>query len=409
MADMKKSILFIPLMILLITANHSNGSDTLYYRFSNYVVKDASPNDTLIFDIEIRSSTSGTYLSGFQHDIYFNTSVFGINALPVAVMPLELFTAAFIVPSGPMNPTTNSFRYANFPFPPYNPAALALVPATWAKLVRYKMLIINNTENLGLQFNVAAMTGNQKYVQTVTILANSYSPIVASNDLLNFPSTPTSFDLLISELGDPSDSDADFIELYNAGASPVDFSLHEWYLTVFNGITYQDIPLSGTLGAGECHVVGGSAFGSAYPGKGADQTAGLVEQNGTVSWYLTLLSPYSTGILADQYNGGSVPFTGKHAVRKYSITQPGSSFNTVEWTVTPANNMIMTPGSHRATIDWDGSTDIEWADTSNWTPSYVPDAGHNAQVPVSVVPPPTISSGTGANVHDVTNGLPEAK
>jgi hypothetical protein len=71
--------------------------------------------------------------------------------------------------------------------------------------------------------------------------------------------------------------------------------------------------------------------------------------------------------------------------------------------------MDMTPGSHRATLSWDGSTDIDWFDTANWTPSYVPDAGHNAQVPVFIVPPPTVTTGSSANVHNVENGSSGSK
>lgn len=402
---MKKILPFIVILLVIYTCE-TNGADTLYIRFNNYYIKDATPYDTLIFDVEIKSFTSGTYLCGFQTDIYFNTTTFGLNALPVAVIPLEMVTAAFIVPVGPANPANNYFRYANAAFPTYVPSSLALVPtASWGKLIRYKMLVLNNTQNLGVSFNLTAMGINEKFVKTITAIASAYSPLVAANSLTDYPSTPTNMKLMISELGDPSNSSADFVEIYNSGSGTIDFSqAPPYYLTMYNGSTYQNFQLSGSVAAGEPFVIGGSAYASAYPGKTADQSNTLVDQNGTVSWYVTLWDPYTTGVLIDQYNGGSMPYTGKHAVRRYSVISPNLTFTPSEWGVTNAMNMDMTPGSHRTTLTWDGSVGTSWRDTANWTPPYVPDVGHDAYIPDFILPQPSIPAGTNMNVHDLLNG-----
>jgi hypothetical protein len=187
----------------------------------------------------------------------------------------------------------------------------------------------------------------------------------------------------------------------------VDFSLFPWYLTVYDGSVYQNIQMTGILGIGDAYVLGGSSFAAAYPGKTADATSAIAEQNGTVSWYLTLWNPYNTGIYIDQYNGTTLSFSGKHSVRRYSVTAPTTTFTISEWEATPAANMDMTPGSHRVTLTWDGSTGPVWADTANWTPPFIPDVGHNAEVPISIIPAPNIGAGTTVNLHDVFNGSGE--
>jgi hypothetical protein len=272
------------------------------------------------------------------------------------------------------------------------------------------MLVQNNSQNVGLNFNIASMTGQEKFVFTITNTALNYSPIVASNNLLTLPAQPTNTRLMISELGDPSNSDADFVEIYNAGSSTVNFSAGaSYYLTVFNGSTYQNFQLTGILAAGDTYVVGGTYYFTAYPGKAADQTNALVDQNGAASWYLTLGSAYGTGFLIDLYNGTTLPFTGKHAVRRFQVVYPNATFTPSEWGAPAATNMDMTPGSHRVILTWDGTSSSNWRDTSNWTPSYVPDLGHDAVLPDNVLPLPVISTGNEMNCHDLINGATGSK
>ena len=285
-----------------------------------------------------------------------------------------MMTPAMDVEVGPVSQTDSIFRYGAFQlFGPFDPDNLALVPtSSWGKLIRCKMLVQDNSENTGLHFKLSTMTGNQKFVQNDTNVLSNYSPIFASNDLLDFPSTPTVFNLMFSEISDPSNSDAGFVEIYNAGDYSVDFSLYPWYLTLYDG-SYHSLQLTGTLDAGATHVIGGSSFSTAYPGKTADQTFNYVENSGMDSCFLSFLNAYNNGILIDLYDGSTAAYTGKHAVRPYVIDSPSTVFSSSDWNITPATNMDMTPGSHHATLDWDGSSDDNWRDTSNWTPPYVPD------------------------------------
>jgi hypothetical protein len=381
----------------------SSGSDTLYYRFNNYAVVEGITNDTLIFELEIKSATTGTYLVAFQADIYFNTVVFGNNAQPVSITPLAMVGTGINMPIGPTNPTANSFRYAMAQLlPPYDPVYLSLVPTTsWGKLIRYKMLILDNSGNAGLQFNIAAMSGNTKFVKVLTGTATDYIPLVAANDLLDLPTVPPDYNLMFSELGDPYNFPADFVEIYNAGAGAVNFLSSPWFLTMYNGTNYQNVQLTGNINAGLTFIIGGTYYSSAYPGKPVGQTTDIIDNNGTVSFYLTRNAPYGTGILIDQYNGSTNPFSGKHAVRYYDISLPNTTFTPSEWAVTTAGTIDMTPGSHRVTLNWDGSSSTNWRDTANWTPPYVPDAGHNASVPNTNETVPDIYNGYNAYCHDL--------
>jgi len=382
----------------------SFGSDTLYYRFNEYTVVDGSPYDTLIFDLEIRSSTAGTYLVGFQTDLYFNTVVFGANAQPVSITPLAMVGPSVTFPLGPSNPASNRFRYALTQLsPPYNPATLSLVPtASWGKLIRYKMLVLDNSQNAGLVFNLVSMGPNQKFVKVITNTTTKYTPVIAYNSLLNFPTTLTNEDLMFSEVADPDGSNAFFVELYNAGDNAIDFSIYPWYITAWDGAIYTDVQLVGTIGVGDTWVLGGNAgtFTTAYPGRVADQYNALAG-GGTTYYYLTSFGPYLLGKFIDLYGGSGSGFTGKHAVRHYSVTSPNTTWTPGEWVISPAGDIDMTPVSHRSLLTWDG-TSAEWHSQANWAEGYIPDAGHNVSIPNAGETTPVISFGDNAYCEDLS-------
>jgi len=106
-----KRILMVSIIVMSLAYLDAGASDTLYYRFNNYIIKDASPYDTLIMEIDIRSSKTGTYLVACQVDLHFNTTAFGNNAQPVSVTHLEMVGPAMILSLG-QNPTPNAYRYA---------------------------------------------------------------------------------------------------------------------------------------------------------------------------------------------------------------------------------------------------------------------------------------------------------
>lgn len=398
---MKKTI---PILFLLLTLAGSRvlAADTLHCRFNDFMVIDGTPYDTLVFDVEMRTSTAGTYLCITQLDVIFNKVVFGANAKPYSIEELGLISPAMFFPAGPTNPTDSSFRYGKSGFPPFDPTTLTLMPTTgWGELMRIKMLVLNNSQPCRVSFSISAMTGNQKFVKSYSFTSLTYSPFVADNHLKDFPSTPTVFNLMISELGDPTDSGADFVEIYNPGPNKINFSQVPWYLTMYNGSTYQSARLSGSVSAGMTHVVAGPSFAAAFPGKPASQIASFIENGGTVSYYLSVFGDYSAGTTIDIYNGGSLPYTGKQAVRPYGIESPNDAFTPAEWHLSDAATMDMTPGSHRATVVWDGSSDEDWRDTTNWTRSFVPDVGHNVRVPEGTTVFPVIEPTNIARCHNL--------
>lgn len=380
------------------------GSDTLYVRFNNYFVKDGPTNDTLIFDVEYKSFTTGTYLVACQIDISYNTAVFGLNALPVSVQNLSLIGAALTINVGPTNPANNRFRYAVTQLlPPYNPANLSLVPTTtFGGVLRFKMLILDNTQPAGMQFILAGgMTGTQKFVKIFTSTASTYAPVVAKNDLLNLPTTPTIFNLLISEVADPTGSNADFVEIHNPGASAVDFSIFPWYLTVWDGASYSNVKLTGSIAAGDSYIIGGTFYSGGFPSIPADITSGIVTGGGTLYHYLTTYGPYTEGMFIDYYGGVGSTYTGMHAVRHYSVVVPSTTFNASEWVISTAQDVDMTPGSQRLTFTWDGSSSTDWHTQANWSSDLIPDAGQNVVIPNNGITP-IIGFGDNAYMNDLT-------
>jgi hypothetical protein len=165
------------------------------------------------------------------------------------------------------------------------------------------------------------------------------------------------------------------------------------------------VQLTGTIGAGETYVIAhlASTFNAAYPGKTFDLESSIIGTDGGWDYYLSLFGEHTVGDPIDFY---SSDFDGKHAVRHYEIVAPATSFDATEWVIFAAENMDMTPGSHRMDLTWDGdgSKGTEWRDTSNWTMPYVPDAGHNAVVPNGGEPVPVIGLNDNAFCHDLTIG-----
>ena len=88
--------------------------------------------------------------------------------------------------------------------------------------------------------------------------------------------------LFISEVIDPQDDyTGRFIELYNAGSEPVDFSATSCFLSRQSngGTTWGDLQLIGTVASGATFVIGGSGFEALY-GFAADQESGIRIGNG---------------------------------------------------------------------------------------------------------------------------------
>lgn len=404
---MKKIKSLLILGVLLIVGLLSQ-SQSITYRFNNYHVVPASGPDTLIFDVEAKSNVATTYPVTFTIKINYSVTAFGLSALPVVVQPLELAqpsgynfnTLAVVIGSSRFGSTFKANPLASPHGGGYQTAYLSNLTTEYKGLVRYKMLI-TGTGNLGVAFHMTGssnMTTGQNFILTSGGTASTpYNPVSAANNLLNLPPDPSNLNLMLTEIGDPSNSTTNFVELYNAGTTSIDFATYPWYLN-FN--ESNSIQLTGTLAAGSKYTV-------AYDN--VDFTPNLVSTNvgtgGATNYSLTMYSNYVDGTTRDVYDGSASGFnyTGKHAVRLYNVTSPNPVQTAAEWAITPAENIDMTPGSHLTTLTWSGSTS-EWRSKTNWTGSFIPDAGHNVSIPNSGGTIPVVSAGDNATCYGLAIG-----
>lgn len=387
-----KGIKKILLGLLLITGLFLNAQDTtITYKFNEYKVVAGTPKDTLIFIVEAKANVPGTYLWGSQIVLNFNNAVFGTN----------IATSVIVMKTGILQPYAYTILKTNtgggtqlliniIQTPPVTIANLASVPTAFTGVVKVKMLIDNPAAgNVGVNFHAALMDPpRQKYVLPIhegqNYSGTPYDAVTYANNLTDLPTTPTVFNLLFSELGDPSDAGTSFVEIYNAGAQVAHLTPYNWYLNVDGSSSVQ---LTGSLAAGAAQVV---------PVTGATP--------GTAQYLLSLYGDYSNGTAIDFYDGGlaGFDFTGKHAVRHYNITNPNLVPTLAEWVISPAENIDMTPGSHRATVNWVGVT-APWRLQGNWAEGLIPDAAHNVVIP-NTGTAPLVGYGMNAYAHDLAIG-----
>ncbi|MCK9401044.1 MAG: T9SS type A sorting domain-containing protein [Bacteroidales bacterium] len=411
-----KTLLILGAILLI---GFASQSQSITYRFNNYMVVPGVANDTLIFDVEAKSNVGTTYTTAFGMFINFSATAFGSGALPVSVERLVL-----TLPNGyNWNTPASSAGTGRFAslfsafilLPPftftYDITYLSQLTTAFQGVARYKMLI-TGTGLLGVEFYLGAggMPGQSLYVLTSGgTSSTAYSPVVADNTLINLPPDPTNYDLMFSEFGDPSTAPpANFVEIYNAGAVAVDFSLYPWYLSANNSSSVQ---LTGIINAGDSYVIANSAgdFGTAYPGKSYDLASSIVGTVGTSQFELSTFGDYTSGTSIDVYDGSvtGLDYSGKHAVRHYDIVSPNLTLTEGEWELSAAENIDMTPGSHRVTLTWDGVPTSEWRSQTNWAEGFIPDAGHNVSIP-NVGAAPEIDNADFDNVYchdlDIASG-----
>jgi len=362
----------------------------------------AAGPDTLIFDVEACSNVATTFTTTFTIKVNFNAAVFGTAAIPVVVEKLVLAQpTGYNIFSTVISSGSSRFQQAfqaNKTAAPHNGtyqiAYLSNLTTVYQGVVRYKMLITGSGD-CGIEFT--SMTLGQNYVLTngagTTI---NYTPVTLANNLLTLPSNPN-VSLMLSEVGDPSNSSTNFVEIYNAGATSVDFTNHyAWYLNNFSGSS--SVKLSGTIAAGAKYVI--AVDNSDFV---PNMTSAVVGTGGTTKYLLSTYGDYLTGTVTDVYDGGAsgFNFTGKHAVRLYSVVSPNTTFTPSEWAISSAQNIDMTPGSHHSTITWDGVPDSEWRSKNNWAQGFIPDAGHNVSIP-NLGATPVITKNDNAYAFDLT-------
>jgi len=161
--------------------------------------------------------------------------------------------------------------------------------------------------------------------------------------------------LFISELADPADEyTGRFIELYNAGSEPVEFSTITCYLSRQSngGTTWGDLQLNGTVTAGATFVIGGSGFQTLY-GRAPDQESGILIGNGDDAYALFLNGDHETGTIHDVFgvidmDGTGEPweYTDSRALRFESVLRPNVTWTAAEWEITAADLADCDPGTH---------------------------------------------------------------
>jgi flagellar hook capping protein FlgD len=170
---------------------------------------------------------------------------------------------------------------------------------------------------------------------------------------------PESLYLIISEIADPlDDSNADYVELYNASDYDINFDEEDWYLSLqMNGTSWVEKKLTGIIpahGVYICASYNNNESDYFYTSFGfmADYSTGF-SMNGDEGFFLYYNGNHNTGSLVDIYgqmdvNGIEVDwsFPDSQAERVSSIATPNPSWTTTEWVISGADAEDMTPGIH---------------------------------------------------------------
>jgi hypothetical protein len=392
-----KTLLILGAMLLIGFAGKSQIGIT--YRMNNYHVVPGSTYDTLIFDVEAKGTTGASYTTTFTIKINFNATAFGTSAIPVVVQQLPLtqptgynFNTPAITAGTSRFASTFAGNRTMAPFTGsvWNTAFLSNLTTSYQGVARYKMLITGTGVPLNVDFyksGSGSMQTGQNYILTSggTTTIN-YTPIA-------FEGTPTSTNLMFSEIADPSNTTTNFVEIYNPGASAVNFNNYPWYLNA----GASTVQLTGTIAAGGTYTVGYNSTDFT-----PDLVSNIVGTGGATLFQISYYGDYSTGTLIDKYDGSVSGFNyvGKHAVRHYNIVSPNMTPALSEWVISAAQDIDMTPGSHHSVLNWAGGTSSDWHARANWGTNFIPDAGHNVSV-TSVGTAPVISNGDNAYCHDL--------
>ncbi len=182
--------------------------------------------------------------------------------------------------------------------------------------------------------------------------------------------------LFISEVTDPGDEyTGRFIELFNAGSESVDFTNTVFYLTRQSngGTTWGEVQLTGTIAAGACYVIGGSAFESFY-GFAPDLVTGILTGNGNDPYSLYEGGGHVSGMLHDIFGDTDTDGTGElweytdsRAVRVSDVEDPRILWSAAEWDITPADIADCDPGTHN------GSTPVDPPDPGDFVLQIIND------------------------------------
>lgn len=228
--------------------------------------------------------------------------------------------------------------------------------------------IILSASNLppGAVFNTVTNAGTVSNTFTWAVAApvGSYTPVFYAHDGSTTVSETVTITvqeppvLMITEVADPAGTgggDYRFVELYNAGSSPVILEGGPWFLSKqVNGGTWSDVPLAGTIPAGETFVIAYSAakFQEAY-GFAPDESDGDISGTGDDAYFLYSGGDHTSGTLVDIYGefdtdgtGTTWEYTDSRALRNSSASGPSATWIASEWTIIEgATTSDMDPGA----------------------------------------------------------------
>jgi len=210
-------------------------------------------------------------------------------------------------------------------------------------------IAINQTHGSGGSYTFSSLTASTTWYFEIFSYTNSGSDIDYKTDgtiQTTNATTGTIPELMISEVADPSDNtNARFVELYNASGSTINFGTTTFYLSKqVNGGTWYNTQLTGSVTAGDIYIVARSSgsFNTAY-GFSPDLVSGNISGNGDDGYYIYYDGTSSTGTLTDSYGVIDEDGTGKaweyedsHAVRNAGVSAPNTTWTASEWTISSA-------------------------------------------------------------------------
>ncbi len=311
-------------------------------------------NGTAPYSYSWSSTLGGAYYSA-------DTNVFTI----LATAPTGSYSATVVATDSAAQNVTNSLNFSVVePAPKY---AITVSPSVNGAATTTPA----DEAEAGEAVTINATPESGYAVDTISVVAEDSSPVTVNGRIFTMPAQAvtitvtfaefTGSTLFISEVADPSGTGGDrgrFVELYNAGAEAIDLAAGQWFLAkqVNGGATWDNIALTGTVGAAETYVVAAYAdYLTLYPTAPApDQTSGNVNGSGDDGYFLYSGGNNAAGVLQDAYgvineDGSGMPweYTDSRAVRNAGVTAGNPTWTAAEWTITdPAVYADMTPGVH---------------------------------------------------------------
>jgi hypothetical protein len=215
--------------------------------------------------------------------------------------------------------------------------------------------------------------------QSALTLTASTTQVGISNAVSNLFDIIELPEFFISEIADPTNFEGRFVEIYNAGITPVDLSSYVLVRERDGGPSLFDIPLNGTLGAKAYFVIGrgfNDGFVNAYgfvPEQLDPSSGAVIAGNGNDSYFI------STNASSDEsLRNSQLDIYGEIGINAYTNTASEAEENTdgdandAPWEYEDSHAYRNTPTIKNTNTTW---TAPEWiiesnATISDMTPGY---------------------------------------